>query len=46
MQYTWSDWYSPVEAGYNTSTVVPASRKGRQNGNPVSYETVRYGLVF
>jgi hypothetical protein len=30
-----------VEAGNNTSTVIPASRKGRQKGNPVvSGETV------
>jgi hypothetical protein len=30
-----------VEAGSNTSTVLPASRKGRRNGNPVvSGETV------
>jgi hypothetical protein len=26
---------SRVEAGYNTSTVVPASRKRRRKGNPV-----------
>jgi hypothetical protein len=33
-----------VEAGKNTSTVVPASRKRRQKGNPVvSGETVIYG---
>jgi hypothetical protein len=32
-----------VEAGYNTSTVVPASRKRRQKGNTVSDETVKYG---
>jgi hypothetical protein len=32
---------SLVEAGKNTSTVVPASRKRRQKGNPVvSGETV------
>jgi hypothetical protein len=30
-----------VEAGKNTSTIIPASRKRRQNGNPViSGETV------
>jgi hypothetical protein len=30
-----------VEAGKNTSTVIPASRKRRQTGNPVvSGETV------
>jgi hypothetical protein len=30
-----------VEAGKNTSTVIPASRKRRQKGNPVvSGETV------
>jgi hypothetical protein len=33
-----------VEAGSNTSTVLPASRKGRRKGNPlVSDETVMYG---
>jgi hypothetical protein len=32
-----------VEAGYNTSTVVPASRKRRQKGNTVSDETAKYG---
>jgi hypothetical protein len=31
-----------VEAGLNTSTVVPASRKRRQKGNAVSDETVKY----
>jgi hypothetical protein len=38
-------FYVPrVEAGYSTSTVVPASRKRRrQNGNTVSDETVKYG---
>jgi hypothetical protein len=31
-----------VEAGKNTSTVIPASRKRRQKGNPiVSGETAR-----
>jgi hypothetical protein len=30
-----------VEAGKNTSTVIPVSRKGRRKGNPVvSGETV------
>jgi hypothetical protein len=33
-----------VKAGYNTSTVVPASRKRRQNGNTVSDETVKCGV--
>jgi hypothetical protein len=34
-----------VEAGKNTSTVTPASRKRRQNGNPVvSGETVAADL--
>jgi hypothetical protein len=34
----------PVEAGKNTSTVIPASRKRRRKGNPVvSDETVMYG---
>jgi hypothetical protein len=33
-----------VEAGKNTYTVFPASRKRRRNGNPVvSDETVMYG---
>jgi hypothetical protein len=33
-----------VEAGKNTCTVIPASRKRRQKGNPVvSDETVMYG---
>jgi hypothetical protein len=32
-----------VEAGYNTSTVVPVSRKRRHKGNTVSDETVKYG---
>jgi hypothetical protein len=33
-----------MEAGKNTSTVIPASRKRRRNGNPVvSDETVMYG---
>jgi hypothetical protein len=33
-----------VEVGKNTSTVIPASRKRRQEGNPVvSDETVMYG---
>jgi hypothetical protein len=33
-----------VEAGKNTSTVIPASRKRRRKGNPVaSGETVMYG---
>jgi hypothetical protein len=33
-----------VEAGKNTSTVIPASRKRRREGNPVvSGETVMYG---
>jgi hypothetical protein len=33
-----------VEAGKNTSTVIPASRKRRQKGNlVVSDETVMYG---
>jgi hypothetical protein len=33
-----------VEASKNTSTVIPASRKRRQKGNPVvSGETVMYG---
>jgi hypothetical protein len=33
-----------VEAGKNTSTLTPASRKRRRKGNPVvSYETVMYG---
>jgi hypothetical protein len=33
-----------VEAGKNSSTVIPASRKRRRNGNPVvSDETVMYG---
>jgi hypothetical protein len=35
---------SPVEAGKNTSTVIPASRKSRWKENPViSGETVMYG---
>jgi hypothetical protein len=35
---------SRVEAGMNTSTVIPASRKRRRKGNPVvSGETVMYG---
>jgi hypothetical protein len=33
---------SRVEAGKNTSTVVPARRKRRQKGNTVSDETVKY----
>jgi hypothetical protein len=33
-----------VEAGKNTSTVIPASRKRRRKGNPVvSGKTVMYG---
>jgi hypothetical protein len=33
-----------VEADKNTSTIIPASCKRRQNGNPVvSDETVMYG---
>jgi hypothetical protein len=37
-------YYPRVEAGKNTSTVIPASRKRRQKGNPVvSDETVMYG---
>jgi hypothetical protein len=33
-----------VEAGKNTSTVIPACRKRRQKGNPVvSDKTVMYG---
>jgi hypothetical protein len=33
-----------VEAGKNTSTVIPTSRKRRRKGNPVvSDETVMYG---
>jgi hypothetical protein len=33
-----------VEAGKNTSTVIPASRKRRRKGNPVvSGEAVMYG---
>jgi hypothetical protein len=33
-----------VEAGKNSSTVIPASRKRRRKGNPVvSDETVMYG---
>jgi hypothetical protein len=33
-----------VEAGKNTSTVIPASRKRLREGNPVvSDETVMYG---
>jgi hypothetical protein len=32
-----------VEEGWNTSTVVPASRKRRQKGNTVSDEAVQYG---
>jgi hypothetical protein len=33
-----------AEAGKNTSTVIPASRKRRRKGNPVlSRETVMYG---
>jgi hypothetical protein len=32
-----------VEVGYNTSTVVPASRKRRRRGNTFSDETVMYG---
>jgi hypothetical protein len=33
-----------VQAGKNTSTVIPASRKRRRKGNPVvSDETVMYG---
>jgi hypothetical protein len=33
-----------VEAGKNTSTVIPAGRKRRRKGNPVvSDETVMYG---
>jgi hypothetical protein len=36
--------YPRVEAGKNTSTVVPESRKRRRNGNlVVSDETVMYG---
>jgi hypothetical protein len=35
---------SRVEAGKNTSTVIPVSRKRRRKGNPVvSDETVMYG---
>jgi hypothetical protein len=35
-----------VEAGKNTSTVIPASRKRRQKGNPVvSGETVPADLT-
>jgi hypothetical protein len=35
---------SPWEAGDNTSTVIPASRKRRRKGNPVvSDETLVYG---
>jgi hypothetical protein len=41
----WIDDYTPrVEAGKNTSTVIPVSRKRRQKGNPVvSEEAVMYG---
>jgi hypothetical protein len=36
-----------VEAGKNTSTKIPVSRKRRRNGNPVvSDETVMYGYEF
>jgi hypothetical protein len=36
-----------VEAGKNTSTVIPASRKRRRNGNPlVLDETAMYGYEF
>jgi hypothetical protein len=36
--------YHPrVEAGWNTSPVVPASRKRRQKGYTISDETVKYG---
>jgi hypothetical protein len=36
-----------VEAGKNTSTVIPASRKRRRKGKPVvSGETVMYGYEF
>jgi hypothetical protein len=36
-----------VEAGKNTSTVIPVSRKRRRKGNPVvSDETVMYGYEF
>jgi hypothetical protein len=36
--------YPRVEAGMNTSTVIPASRKRRRKGNPVvSDETVMHG---
>jgi hypothetical protein len=36
--------YTPrVEAGWNTSTVIPVSRKRRQKKNSVSDETVMYG---
>jgi hypothetical protein len=35
-----------AEAGKNTSTVIPASRKGRRKGNPVvSDERVMYGYA-
>jgi hypothetical protein len=43
LKYT-SILYPRVEAGKNTSTVIPASRKRRRKGNPVvSEETVMYG---
>jgi hypothetical protein len=39
--------YPRVEAGRNTSTVIPASRKRRRKGNPVvSDETVMCGYEF
>jgi hypothetical protein len=41
--YTSTSQYPRVEAGRNTSTVIPASRKRRQKGNPVvSDETVMF----
>jgi hypothetical protein len=42
---TWPSSLEPsLEAGKNTSTVIPASRKRRRNGNPVvSGEIVMYG---
>jgi hypothetical protein len=40
----WEAISTRVEAGKNTSTVIPASRKRRQSGNPVvSDEILMYG---
>jgi hypothetical protein len=40
-------WLDRVEAGKNTSTVIPASHKRRQKGNLViTDETVIYGYDY